>query len=182
MTRSSAPRRDFAAMQERRRRAGRLFAAGKRSQADGRLSGEKAAERMQAAVSGLSQIFEWTHVRPDGTTFLAEVSLNRGLTPEAGHLQAIIHDITERKQAEESLLFKTALLEAQSETTIDGMLVVDESDHVVLANKQFGLHFEMPDEVLSSGDDRVLRKYVIGQVESPDAFIEIGRASCRERV
>jgi diguanylate cyclase (GGDEF)-like protein/PAS domain S-box-containing protein len=141
-------------------------------QPDGRLSGEKAAERMQAAVSGLSQIFEWTHVRPDGTTFLAEVSLNRGLTPEAGHLQAIIRDITERKQAEESLLFKTALLEAQSETTIDGMLVVDESDHVVLANKQFGLHFEMPDEVLSSGDDRVLRKYVIGQVESPDAFIE----------
>jgi hypothetical protein len=31
MTRSSAPRRDFAAMQERRRRAARLFAAGKRS-------------------------------------------------------------------------------------------------------------------------------------------------------
>src|ERR1035437_7373060 len=34
MTRSSAPRRDFAAMQERRRRAARLFAAGKRSQAE----------------------------------------------------------------------------------------------------------------------------------------------------
>ena len=34
MTRSSAPRRDFAAMQARRRRAARLFAAGKRSQAE----------------------------------------------------------------------------------------------------------------------------------------------------
>jgi diguanylate cyclase (GGDEF)-like protein/PAS domain S-box-containing protein len=127
---------------------------------------------MQAAVSGLSQVFEWTLVRQDGTTFDAEVSLNRSITPEAEYLQAFVRDITKRKQAEESLLFKTALLEAQSETTIDGMLVVDESDHVVLANKQFGLHFEMPDEVFSSGDDRVLRKYVIGQVESPDAFIE----------
>ena len=34
MTRSNAPRRDFAAMRERRRRAARLFAAGKRSQAE----------------------------------------------------------------------------------------------------------------------------------------------------
>jgi PAS domain S-box-containing protein len=141
-------------------------------QPDGRLSAEKVAGKMQAAVSGLSQVFEWTLVRQDGTTFDAEVSLNRSITPEAEYLQAFVRDITKRKQAEESLLFKTALLEAQSETTIDGMLVVDESDHVVLANKQFGLHFEMPDEVLSSGDDRVLRKYVIGQVESPDAFIE----------
>jgi diguanylate cyclase (GGDEF)-like protein/PAS domain S-box-containing protein len=141
-------------------------------QPDGGLSAEKVAGKMQAAVSGLSQVFEWTFVRQDGTTFDAEVSMNRGITHEAGYLQAFVRDITERKRAEESLLFKTALLEAQSETTIDGILVVDESDHVVLANKQFGLHFEMPDEVLSSGDDRVLRKYVTDQVESPDAFIE----------
>ena len=37
-----------------------------------------------------------------------------------------------RKQAEEALLFKTAPLEAQAETTIDGILAVDESDHIVL--------------------------------------------------
>ncbi|MCP5109255.1 MAG: helix-turn-helix domain-containing protein, partial [bacterium] len=34
MTRPVAPRRDFAAMQQRRRRAARFFAAGKRSQAE----------------------------------------------------------------------------------------------------------------------------------------------------
>ena len=141
-------------------------------QPDGRLSAEKAAEKMQAAAGGLSQIFEWTHVRQDGTTFDGEVSLNRGLAHEAGYLQAIVRDISERRRAEEALLLKTMLLEAQSETTLDGILVVDESDRVVLANRQFALHFEMPDEVLSSGDDRVLRNYVIGQVEFPDAFIE----------
>ncbi|MGB6696851.1 MAG: PAS domain-containing protein, partial [Terracidiphilus sp.] len=34
-------------------------------------------------------------------------------------------DITDRKQAQEELILKTALLEAQAETTIDGILVVD---------------------------------------------------------
>ena len=108
----------------------------------------------------------------DGHEIPVEISLNSLETEDGVLVSSAIRDITGRKMAEESLLFKTALLEAQFETTIDGILVVDESDHVVLANKQLGLHFEMPDEVLSSGDDHVLRKYVIGQVESPDAFIE----------
>jgi PAS domain S-box-containing protein len=141
-------------------------------QPDGRLSSEKAAEKIQAVVSGLSQIFEWTHLRHDGTPFDAEVSLNRGHPPEAGYLLAIVRDITERKRVEEALLFKTALLEAESETTIDGILAVDESDHIILVNKQFGLHFEMPDEVLSSEDALVVRKYVADQVEDPALYID----------
>jgi diguanylate cyclase (GGDEF)-like protein/PAS domain S-box-containing protein len=85
---------------------------------------------------------------------------------------ATFDNITERKQAEEALLFKTALLEAQTETTIDGILVVNESDHIVLANKQFGLNFEIPDELLSTRDDLVVRKHVTAKVEAPDAFVE----------
>jgi diguanylate cyclase (GGDEF)-like protein/PAS domain S-box-containing protein len=82
-----------------------------------------------------------------------------------------VRDITERKRAEESLLFKTALLEAQPETTIDGILVVDESDHILLANKQFGLHFGITNEVLSTRDDVIVRKYVADQVEDSEAFV-----------
>jgi len=85
---------------------------------------------------------------------------------------ATFDNITERKQAEESLLFKTALLEAQSETTIDGILAVDESNHIVLANKQFGLNFSIPDEVLSTRDDLIVRQQVTDRVEDPDAFVQ----------
>ena len=85
---------------------------------------------------------------------------------------AVFDNITERKRAEEALLFKTALLEAQAETTIDGILAVDESDHIVLANKQFGLQFEIPDELLSTRDDHVVLKHVIAKVEAPEAFVE----------
>ena len=89
-----------------------------------------------------------------------------------GCFVAVFDNITERKHAEEALLFKTALLEAQSETTIDGILVVDESDNVVLANKQFGLNFGIPDELLSGRDDLIVRQHVANKVENPDAFIE----------
>ena len=89
-----------------------------------------------------------------------------------GCFVATFDNITERKQAEEALLFKTALLEAQAETTIDGILAVDESDHIVLANKQFGRNFEIPDEQLSTRDDLIVLKHVTDRVEDPDAFIE----------
>src|SRR5664279_2132848 len=59
MTRSSAPRRDFAAMQERRRRAGRLFAAGKRSQAE-------IARELHISRQSVSRWFEaWRQAKPD---------------------------------------------------------------------------------------------------------------------
>ena len=89
---------------------------------------------------------------------------------EKGRFVAMFDNITERKQFEEALVFKTALLEAQAETTIDGILAVDESDHIILANKQFGLHFGIPDEVLSNGDDQIVLKQVMAKVEDPEAF------------
>ena len=89
-----------------------------------------------------------------------------------GCFVATFDNITERKQVEEAMLFKTALLEAQAETTIDGILAVDESDHIILANKQFGLHFGIPGDLLSTREDQIVLKYVVAKVEFPDAFVE----------
>jgi diguanylate cyclase (GGDEF)-like protein/PAS domain S-box-containing protein len=89
-----------------------------------------------------------------------------------GCFVATFDNITERKQAEELLLLKTALLEAQTETTIDGILAVDDSNHIILANKQFAIQFEIPDEVLRTGDDRLVLKHVMAKIDAPDAFIE----------
>ena len=132
-----------------------------------------AAERkIASAFRNGKERFEWMHQRKNGTVFPAEVCLTALILSGQPKLLATVRDITERKQSEEGLLFKTALLEAQAETTIDGILAVDEADHIVLANKQFGLQFGIPEELLRTADDRIVRKHVGDQVEDPAAFIE----------
>jgi diguanylate cyclase (GGDEF)-like protein/PAS domain S-box-containing protein len=142
------------------------------NQPDGTPSVTAAEQKIAAAFLNGKELFEWLHQRKNGSVFPAEVCLTALTLSGQPRLLATVRDITERKQGEEALLFKTALLEAQAETTIDGILVVDESDHILLANKQFGLHFGIPDELLSTGDDLIVRKHVTDKVEDPDAFIE----------
>ena len=141
------------------------------SQPDGTNSRTAAERKIAAAFLNGNERFEWLHQRKNGSTFPAEVCLTALTLSGRPRLLATVRDITERKLADDALLLKTAMLEAQAETTIDGILVVDESDHIVLANKQFGLDFGIPQEVLSTGDDLIVRKHVTDQVEAPDAFV-----------
>ncbi|MEN6545406.1 MAG: PAS domain S-box protein [Armatimonadia bacterium] len=73
------------------------------SQPDGQESRPAAMEHINTALGGTPQRFYWKHLREDGTPFDAEVSLNALALKGKTYIQAIVRDVTKRKQAEEAL-------------------------------------------------------------------------------
>ena len=112
--------------------------------------------------------------RKDGSLYYEEMAITPVHSADGAlnHFVAVMQNITERKRAEEELRFKTTLLETEAEATIDGILVVDPSGHLLQANQRFTELFKVPPGMMSGGSDRPLLNYVCSQSEDRDAFVE----------
>ncbi len=80
-------------------------------------------------------------------------------------------DISERKQAEAELRWKTAFLEAQVCASIDGILVVDQQGRKLLQNQRFAEIFRVPQSIADDKEDNGLLQWVTSTVAHPEAFI-----------
>jgi two-component system sensor histidine kinase/response regulator len=81
-------------------------------------------------------------------------------------------DITERKQAEAALRRSNAILKAQQEASIDGILVIDEGQDVVSFNQRFCQLWNIPGCVIQQQSSRVLFNTMIQQLAQPQEFLE----------
>lgn len=91
-------------------------------QPDGRDSKEKALEKIFAAQAGNSQVFEWKHMKLDGTVFDAEVNLNHIEIEGVPSLLTIVRDISESKKAQEELQIAHNELETRVEQRTSELL------------------------------------------------------------
>ena len=140
-------------------------------QPDGRTSLEKGWEMIESALRNGYQYFEWTFQRLNGTSFVGMVQLTRFDFDGRTMLQSVIHDITAQKQAEEELLLKTAFLEAQTEASLDGLLVVNGQRKVMLANQRFLDIMKVPPGMTGPNtDDEPLLCYTTSLVKEPAQF------------
>ncbi|HEY9807496.1 MAG TPA: PAS domain S-box protein, partial [Candidatus Obscuribacterales bacterium] len=83
----------------------------------------------------------------------------------------VLHDITERKQAEEELARSLSLLQATLESTADGILVVDRHENMVIWNRKFAEMWQTPHAVLASRSDRQFVAHAQNQLKDAPGFL-----------
>jgi PAS domain S-box-containing protein len=109
----------------------------------------------------------------DGNNIYTE-TIKTPLYDEYGNVEGLVgmsRDITERKMAEEELKYRNLLLSTQQETSLDGILVVDENGKWVSFNRRFVKMWGIPDEILESKRDEDSLRWVLDKLADPDGFI-----------
>jgi len=81
-------------------------------------------------------------------------------------------DISKRKQAEAELTWKTALLDAQLDSSLDGVLIVDSHGRKILQNQRVNEMFAIPREIAENPDDAQQVQFVLNQVKDARSFHE----------
>ncbi|OPY78987.1 MAG: Oxygen sensor protein DosP [Syntrophorhabdus sp. PtaU1.Bin153] len=104
-------------------------------QPDGRDSRSKALHVIKAAFDGEIRSFEWRHCTYDGSPFDTEVSLTKIGSGEDAVIQAIVRDVTQRKQAEEALRRANRTLFDIIEFLPDATVVIDKEKRVIAWNR-----------------------------------------------
>jgi diguanylate cyclase (GGDEF)-like protein/PAS domain S-box-containing protein len=83
-----------------------------------------------------------------------------------------IRDINEQKLAEMGLKSKTAFLEAQTNVSLDGILVVDEKQTRILTNRRFLELFNVPQNVIDDADDTLMLEHFTSLTKEPEQFFK----------
>jgi PAS domain S-box-containing protein len=100
-----------------------------------------------------------------GRQVVAQLELRRSLTE-------LRQTVVQLKRAEEHLNWETAFLEAQVNSSVDGILVVDQLGKKILQNQRNADLFKMPQDIVDEKDDEKQLRWVTAMTKNPGQFIE----------
>jgi PAS domain S-box-containing protein len=121
---------------------------------------------------GVSPLVEFRFRHADGHWRDLEAVGNSMLeNTTVGGMVVNSRDVTDRKRAEEALRFQKTLLEAQSEASIDGILVVSAEGKITSFNQRFVEMWQIPEEVIATRSDEAALQAVLDKLISPQEFL-----------
>lgn len=109
--------------------------------------------------------------RKDGSIFYADISASSVTISGKKYAMGHFRDITERKKTEDELVLKNTLLDAQLNTSLEGILVVNEQGGIILYNNRFVEMWGVPEDVIKSKSDERALQAVLGKLQNAEEFL-----------
>jgi PAS domain S-box-containing protein len=130
-------------------------------------------EHVRELMTGSLDANRFTHtaIRKDGGTITVYVLGSRMIYGGRPAISGTVYDITEQRRSERELRQKTALLEAQVNASLDGIIVVDRG-RKILQNQQVNELLKIPRHIAESDDDKAQVEWVGGLARHPEQFHE----------
>jgi two-component system, cell cycle sensor histidine kinase and response regulator CckA len=131
------------------------------------------AQQTKKCSKGEQHVYDHLIFRPDGGRRYVTVTA----TPcydDRDQFQgtlAIFRDITERKWIEKKDKKQKEILRAIIESSLDGILVVDDQGNVTHTNAAFARMWRIPGELMECRNDKKLLDFVLEQLEEPEQFL-----------
>jgi two-component system NtrC family sensor kinase len=114
------------------------------------------------------------NITQDGRIIFCEW-YNTPLMDPDGQLLGVISavmDVTERRRSERALRRSNAILRAQREASIDGILILDEHRRIVSYNQQFCSIWDILADQIEAGGDRIVIQRVLDQLIDSEHFLQ----------
>ena len=133
------------------------------------------ADDTRVMNTGIPRInYEEKVIQPDGR--VQWVNTNKiplyGINDTISGVVGTYEDITKRKDAEKNLAYSNTMLRTEQETSIDGILVVDEAGKILSFNRRFMDIWGIPEDLVNSRADDPVLAYVMEKVSDPEQFLD----------
>lgn len=114
--------------------------------------------------------FVWDHLHFGGLVILT----GQDIEPFVNAIETLVAQLSlalHRIKVEKELRLQNLILHTQQETSIDGLLIVDENNQVLSCNRRFVEMWEIPPETVAVKDDTRILPLVVEKVANPEEFL-----------